>query len=369
MIGDDLDESLAKLPVLVSSEAATNVKRGEVFCSKIIHQKATHQSRFQWSSLFKKIMEYAHPDCAGPGPKGEYPRPLKSPFPCFQCHRYFSGPPIFIAIVALNGNRTEWGNFCDPKCANTYLHLNMNDSNLAARVADLHEYCQDVHGMRGEAIGFAPHFTLHEKYGGNLTDAKFDQVARTKGLRTHERKAPFIPTDVVIEWQCRLDDVLPQENAVPVQAPAPPAHVSAFQRCAQPAQVSTEASAADVLANVMGSKPDAAHHHHQWEVRGLKQPSQENIERRLLSLPRPEQKEGLYDLYWRRKGYGHPASILEMTADMEKETQNTVVAPHRPVARNKRSNKPSGEEKAMALDANHGSGLGAMLVPAKRPKF
>jgi len=63
MADDLLDDCPTKLPVLKASGGAIEVKRCEVFCSKIIHQRATHQSRFQWAELFRKIMRHAHPDC------------------------------------------------------------------------------------------------------------------------------------------------------------------------------------------------------------------------------------------------------------------------------------------------------------------
>jgi hypothetical protein len=297
MADEILDDVLTKLPVLATALEGTDVKRGEVYCSKIIHQNASHQSRFTWTVLYRKIMQYNGHDGEGK----VFPRPLKSPFPCYNCHELFDTPPIFLPIMVLNGSRTESYNFCDPTCANTYLHTNMNDSNLAARVADFVEYLQDVHGFTGSHIGFAPHFTMLEKYGGSLTLAEFRKIARTPGLRTCERMAPFIPTESVVEWQCRIDEM--EATADIRQAvPAPPPSTCAFGSDRHADDRKKSASASEALAKLLGYKPESANHHHQWEVRGLRQPPLEVIEKRLLSLPKPEEKEGAYKLYWERHG-------------------------------------------------------------------
>ena len=351
-MAEDLLEELAPLPVLPLVTSSAEVKRGEVFCSKIIHQKATHQARFTRSAMHLKM------DCVSTDETGrQFTRPLSSPFPCWQCHRKFTGPPIFIPMVVLSGTRTEWGNFCTPPCANTYLHKNMNDSNLAARVADFFEYCQDVHGFKGEAIGFAPHFSLLETYGGCMDNTQFDTVSKTPGLRTHERMAPFIPTEVVVEWQCRVNDA-----DKPAAAQPHTASVFARNRTAHTAAVPTK-TASEELATVMGSTPEAAHHH-QWEVRGLSQPKQETIERRLLSLPRPEQKEGLYDLYWKRHGSG--VAVPESgNPSLESQPKPEEAMPPPPLPAATKPKRPRPVPKA---DPKQGAGLGSLLVPTKRPR-
>jgi len=373
MADDLLDgESLAKLPALVPAANEKEVKRSEVYCSKIIHQKASHQSRFTWTPLYKRIMEHNGHDGEGAGP---FPRPLRSPFPCYACHRLFACPPIFIPIIVLNGSRTEWGNFCDPCCANTYLHTCMNDSNLAARVADLYEYVQDVHGFRGERIHHAPHFSMRAAYGGDLTDAEFDAVARTPGLRTFERMAPFIPTEVVIEWQCRMDDVETAEEAAAAAAPAPPPTVgvsaAGIMAAARPAMFGNRkgggpgsSSAAETLSKLIGYKPEAANHHHQWEVHGLRQPSLSDIEKRLLNLPKPDEKEGLYALYWERHGQGAPLPDEGAVKQMPPPAPPAV-----PTSKSKRhkSGGSGGSGGSGAGGASSGifCNLSSMLVPNK----
>jgi hypothetical protein len=353
-MAEDMEDMAVPLPVLSNVTTNPEVKRGEVFCSKIIHQKATHQSRFTRSELHQKIVEYSN--CIEIN-NNVYSRPLSSPFPCFHCHRSFTCPPIFIPIVALNGKRTEWGNFCRPGCANAYLHANMNNSNLAARVADLHEYCQDVHGFTGDSLGFAPHFSMLTTYGGSMTPEQFDMVAATPGLRTHERTAPFIPTEVVVEWQCRVEDSGKEDTPV-----AASVFGNKRTHALSSAAAAKSKTATEELSRVMGTGPEAVHHHHQWEVRGLKQDSQEAIERRLLSLPRPEQKEGLYDLYWKRHGSGAPMPDDEEKTEMETETARPAPPAPTPTKINKRKPAPK-------PDPSQGLGLGAKLVPTKRTKY
>jgi hypothetical protein len=378
-MADDLEDTLpVNLPVLALSASDKEVKRGEVFCSKIIHQRSTHQSRFTWSTLYKKIVAHNNPECSDADDSGHYPRPLSSPFPCFACHRPFTGPPIFIPMMALNGNRTEWGNFCSPPCANTYLHSNMNDSNLAARVADFHEYCQDVHGYTGETIGFAPHFTMLQTYGGCMTDDQFNLVSKTAGLRTHERMAPFIPTNVVIEWQCKTSEKAAAAAAMPQpvqETAAEPVHISTlFTRQATLSTPQTDASktATETLAKVMGSKPEAAHHHHQWGVTSLRQPPLAEIEKRLSELPPVEQKEGLYEIYYNRqkeKGVSSTAAATAVPLHVDTEKKQP---PRKKVATTasttKRASAKAASEALAALERNH-TGLGAMLVSAKEPSL
>jgi hypothetical protein len=359
MAEDILEEAFAKLPALVPAVNEKEVKRSEVYCSKIIHQKASHQSRFTWTTVYRKIMAYNGYTVEGPPP---YPRPLRSPFPCYQCHRPFACPPCFIPIIVLNGSRTEWGNFCDPSCANTYLHTCMNDSNLAARVADLYEYVQDVHGFSGERIHYAPHFSQRELYGGELTDAKFDVIAKTPGLRTFERMAPFVPTSVVIEYQCRVEDMEGGGGACADEVGiGSAAAVGAAGAAGGGNATGTGArtifggadkrkgasTAAEALAKLIGYKPETANHHHQWEVHGLRQPSLADIEKRLLNLPQPDEKEGLYGIYWERHGAGAPLP-----------DEATDIKPPTP-AKSKRQKTGSGSTGAF-------SSLTSMLIPTNK---
>ena len=358
MAEDLLDEAFAKLPALVPAANEKEVKRSEVYCSKIIHQKASHQSRFTWTPVYKKIMEFNGYGGGGGGMgPPPYPRPLRSPFPCYQCHRVFACPPCFLPIIVLNGSRTEWGNFCDPSCANTYLHTVMNDSNLAARVADLYEYVQDVHGFTGERIHYAPHFSMRELYGGDLTDAKFDVMAKTPGLRTFERMAPFIPTEVVIEWQCRVDEMEGPGAAggggVVAEEVGSGSGIGGGGGVGPKRKGAAASTAAEALAKLIGYKPEAANHHHQWEVHGLRQPSLADIEKRLLNLPQPDEKEGLYSIYWERHGAGAPLP------------DEAAAPPTLPSAKSKR------QKLAAAATAGGGgngafSSLTSMLIPTNK---
>ena len=309
-----IEDELEKLPVLADSRDAPDVIRDEVFCSKIYHTNSTSQTRFTWMTTYAKILAHNGVDVRAAAPP--YPRPLKSPFPCFQCQMRFDGPPCFLSVIALNGDRTEWGNFCDPCCVNTYVHRNMNDANTAARMADQVEYCQDVHGFTGYELGFAPHFSEREVYGGSLSDAAFLEIARTPGLRTFERMAPFIPTPVVVEWQCTVEERGTDVADAAVQsalaaASGSGASLAALARLSgtgtkpvedRPIEVAaaTHQSATEALNQVLGMRPDGVDYHF-WEVTGLKQPPLPQIEKRLRSLPQPEKKTGSYELYWARK--------------------------------------------------------------------
>ena len=321
---EELEGVLPRLPALAVCAATAipqEVLRDDVYCSRIVHQRSTHQSRFTWLGTFRKIMAHAHPDCAGPDEAGKYPRPMSSPLPCFQCHQRFDGPPCFLPIVALNGDRTEYGNFCDPSCANTYLHHNMNGPNLAARYADLFEYVQDVHGFTGDAILFAPHFSELREYGGTLSLEDFRKLATTPGLRTFQRRAPFIPTPVAVEWQCEVAEGSSAAEALAGVVPstaAAPTHPSGFGlhkhlapvAAAAPPPPPPDDTPVARLQQVLGPRPEASQHH-QWEVAGLRQPPQEQIEARLraLAAQRPPSKPGLYELYCKRRKEEEEAAL------------------------------------------------------------
>lgn len=275
---------------------ADDIRRTSVFCSKIIN-RSTSLSRFRQSALFLKLVQATHPGVVRPDASGAYPRPERSPFPCFQCHRRFEGPPIFLPLEMLNGAIEEYGNFCSGPCMNTYLHLNMNDAQLAGRAADVYDYMQTVHGFEGEEIGFAPHFSLLQEYGGDLTHAQFDRLCGSANLRTRELKYPFIPTPVVVEFAYTGD----------VGTAGPPAAgVNGVPRVSGvPAAshgVASVASADDVLTEVMQAAPAPVDHHHRWDVGNLRQPTLDEIETRLTQLPEQETRVGLYATYLERKG-------------------------------------------------------------------
>ena len=296
---EDRQLGIPRVP-LHSAKESSEIRRSEVFCSKIIHQRSTHQIRFRRQSLYLKLVRHSHPECGGASADGSYPRPLSSPFPCFQCHRLFKAPPIFIPTEMLDRRIEEYGNFCSAPCANTYMDHNMRDSSLATRIADFFEYMQDVHGFRGTEIGFAPHFSQHVNYGGDLTDAQFDAIINIPGLTTHIRMKPYIPTDAVIEWQFNGNDQeLPHAVAVAAQD-ASAVGVSAGAGAG--AGAGAAVGHTDVLASVMRSKAPEADHHHRWDATNLKQPPMEEIEERLAGLPQLPQTTGLYELYLQRKG-------------------------------------------------------------------
>lgn len=299
---DDLDElTLPRVPLHAAKESS-EIRRSEVFCSKIIHQRSNHQIRFRRSPFFLKLVQHSHPEVTELSAKNEYPRPLSSPFPCFQCHRGFKTPPIFIPMEMLDRRVEEWGNFCSGPCANTYLDVNMRDSNLGTRAADLFEYMQDVHGFEGSEIGFAPHFTQHVDYGGDLTDEQFDLIIATPNLTTHILMKPYIPTDAVIEWQYSI--ALSETGGGRKQ------QVSNRSELDVGVTQATLKTGEDMLAFVMQSKPPQTDHHHRWDATHLKQPSMEAIEERLASLPALPKTTGLYELYLRRKG-GVDGSVSE----------------------------------------------------------
>ena len=188
----------------------------------------------------------------------------------------------------------EYGNFCSAPCANTYLDKNMRDSNLSTRVADLFEYMQDIHGFRGNDIGFAPHFTQHINYGGDLSDEQFDAIIGTPSLTTHILMKPYIPTDAVIEWQFSGE----------VSACLPPAEraVAAAGSSSSTSSPTQEETTGDFLASIMRVKAPEVDHHHRWDATHLRQPPMEEIEERLAGLPQLAKTTGLYELYLSRKG-------------------------------------------------------------------
>lgn len=318
---EDHDDA-AIVPVRTIVQAAeargtAHARKSEVYCSNIIQRRANNVKRFVHSPVFLRIIKHCHPDCKGPGPDGSYPRPTSSPFPCYGCHRRFTGPPVFLPLALLDGHWTEWGNFCSGPCGNTYLRRNMNDANYASRAADFFTYLQDVHGFRGTYIGFAPGFDEHVAYGGDLDDEKFDIVIRNCNLNTIERMAPFYPTDVVIEWTFWLGspDALPDKpppNAPPQQAVIDTGLEEdggdvvvggcGGSGSGRGAECAGAGGPANVLEKVLPPRAVQATHHKQWDIRHLRQPPLEEIEKRLAALPPQQKREGLYERYLNRKG-------------------------------------------------------------------
>ena len=262
---EEIDD-VVRAPRINLSEvpADKDIKRSDNFCSRIIQQNTRQTDRFMRCMTFLRILKYSYPDRTEFEPP--YPRPLRSPFPCYQCHRKFPGPPVFLPLNTLEHTRDEWGNFCSGPCANTYLHMNMHTVELNMRAADLVYYLQEEYGFKGSQVGMAPHFSEHVDYGGDLTDEAFTKNLQEPRVTSHIRMRPYIPTDAVIEVVAPAGDILEGIVGVPL-----PAAVSERQQ-------------------------------HRWEFRGIRQPSREDIEVRLASLERPEKRQGAYELYLERKG-------------------------------------------------------------------
>lgn len=289
---EDVEEDRIPHVVLAGAPEDSDVRRSNVLCSKIIRDRSNRNVRFRRSALFLKIVHYNNPEVTIPSADGTYARPLRSPFPCFNCHRVFTCPPKFMPIVMLDGSRTEDGNYCSGPCMMTYAHANLNNSNLAGLASDIFCYMQDVHGFRGNSVGLAPSFRQRVAYGGELTDDQFDIVVGNPCLTTHIRMKPFIPTDVVIEWQFAGDTTHPGTAA----------ETTATTSTAPVSEASASEDGVAVLNAVMDTTMPEVDHHHRWEVRGLRQPPMEAIEARLASLPRLEKRKGLYEIYLDRRG-------------------------------------------------------------------
>ena len=256
---DDLDDAdhVPAVPLHQADKHRTDAECTDVFSSKIIHQETNRRDRFDQMTTFMKILLFNFPDItAASGPP--WPRPLKSPFPCFQCHRPFPGPPIFIPMSMLDGIPEEWGNFCGGPCALTYLDRNMRDAFSSERKAAIMESLRVVHGFTGTSVGMAPHFTERQCYGGSLSDAAFQTIVDMPNLSTEILRKPFCPTLEVVEYKCV----------------APPG---------QDGKV-----AAKILEDVMGTAAPALDHHQQWNVNNLQQPSVDATVRRLASLPQAD---------------------------------------------------------------------------------
>ena len=322
---------------LNEAPADPGMRESNVFCSKIITTNASSASRFQCSQRVHKILEYNGVAGDGPGAlmrndagagawawPAPRPRPLSSPYPCFNCHRLFTGPPIFLPERLLNDEFEEDLNFCSGPCMNTYIHVNLNDAMFAQRSANALEYMRKVHGFTGAELGLAPHFSQHVRYGGELTDAQFDAIIGTPQLSTHIRKVPFIPSRTVIEWTCSVDaddgdvkqrqlhaDLMRvQESLRSHAATATPADAAASMEYPQmsleqnlaAASQSNPSLASQVLDSVMGHSATVPPHHRCWQTQNLRQPPLEAIEKRLAALPPLEKRTGAYEMYLEAKG-------------------------------------------------------------------
>jgi hypothetical protein len=266
---EDMEEDMRAPRIdLASLPEDARIQVSDRFCTRIVQQNTQHCDRNMWHLLFLRLLKHSYPDQTVFQPP--YPRPLKSPFPCWQCHRVFSGPPVFIPMPMLDGTREEHGNFCSGPCVNTYLHYNMSNVDLAARAADLFYYLQEVYDFKGTQIGFAPHFSLRREYGGHMTEEAFVKDLNEPRLTSTLRLRPFCPSEAVIEVVAPAGDILEGVVGVPL-----PTSVAERQ-------------------------------HNKWEIRGIRMPDLKDIEVRLAGLPKTTTDPptaGAYMHYIERRGF------------------------------------------------------------------
>jgi hypothetical protein len=248
---------------LKSLKEHSTFKVTDSFCSRIVQQTTRRCVRCIKDTRFLGILMHSYPEQTEFSPP--FPAPLRSPYRCLYCRNHFDTVPVFIPMRMLEGTWEEWGNFCCGACANSYLHLFMNQVDLPGRAADLFAYMRQVHGFKGTELGILPEFHCHKDYGGPFDDTHFQKLKEDTSVKTRLLMWPFIPTDAVIEV------------------------------CAR---------AGDVLEGVLGSRIPTAiteRQQHKWEVRGIRQPPLEEIEARLASLPPREKRTGAFELFCARK--------------------------------------------------------------------
>jgi hypothetical protein len=204
---DEIEEQMnapAMIPLMQPANSS-DVKVSRIQCAKIVRRGTDHAVRYCRQPMWLKILKYSYPDLdidvnRPPDMEREWPRPIASPFPCWNCHRRFKGVPIFLPIVMLDRRMREHGNFCSAPCANTYLFDRPN-ANTSAIASTLYTYMRTVHGFTGAEIGFAPRFDQHVTYGGEEDDLAFDEIIGNPNLTTKILMYPFIPSDSVVEWK------------------------------------------------------------------------------------------------------------------------------------------------------------------------
>ena len=403
---DNLDVAeLDELPKVALHRAQeSTVRRSSAFCCRLIKRLNNRLTRYRRSTRYLKILEASQAVHAPgePMPTGPpWPRPLCSPAPCFNCHRYFKGPPVFMPMRMLDGVAEEDLNFCCGPCARTYLHTNMRDAFLAVRDADLLEYMQRYHGFRGTSLGFAPHFTQLQRYLGDLTDEQFDEICQKPELTTSILRRPFIPTEVVVEWQCvgdggALDMACSAAGAASAtgsddaaDARAGVGAVGPPTKAAQPGE-----AAVKVLTEVMQAPAPPTDQHQRWDVSFLQQKPHEEILKRCASLPELPRGESLYASFLaeldRQRDAGqavpgaHPsatggsapetAAAAATAADVTTATATatdvvdvqSAGSAAVPAAARKRVRAPKGTEAAVAA-AVPAAAVPAAAVPAAKP--
>jgi hypothetical protein len=391
-VEDNLDVAeLDELPKVALHRAQeSTVRRSSAFCCRLIKRLNNRLTRYRRSTRYLKILEASQAVHAPgePMPTGPpWPRPLCSPAPCFNCHRYFKGPPVFMPMRMLDGVAEEDLNFCCGPCARTYLHTNMRDAFLAVRDADLLEYMQRYHGFRGTSLGFAPHFTQLQRYLGDLTDEQFDEICQKPELTTSILRRPFIPTEVVVEWQCvgdggALDMACSAAGDDAADARAGVGAVGPPTKAAQPGE-----AAVKVLTEVMQAPAPPTDQHQRWDVSFLQQKPHEEILKRCASLPELPRGESLYASFLaeldrqRDAGQAAPGADPSATGGPAPETAAAAAAAADvvtsatdvvdvlpaaastavPAAARKRVRAPKGTEAAVA------AALPAAAVPAAKP--
>lgn len=256
----------------------------EVLCSRIIQDRCDAQQhhrnmKFVRSQMMTQLVKHCYPDVDlrdfKHNERTPLPRPFKSPFPCFNCHRTFSGRPWFRPVMSLEGTLTEDENYCSGPCMNRGVH-NKGGVFLAEQAALAYEYAQDVYGFKGTRLGLAPNFWEHEKYGGPLSEARFNEIIGNEDVTTHTLYRPFHPTETVIGFQL--------DNGATLAGSA----------------LGTDATDAAEGTAAASSSAAVAVTHHQWGHRGLSQDSVAAIEVRLSGLAPLEKKPGEYEIWLKR---------------------------------------------------------------------
>jgi hypothetical protein len=177
-----------------------------VQCRVSMAKRNDYGVRFVRNTMYRQMVKFSHPDWDGKeGPDGSCPRPTKSPFPCWNCLHYFQGAPFTIPMEALNKTMSEYGNFCSPPCGNTFLHFFLPDALTNERASLLFIHARDNYGWTGNTIGFAPLFWQHQRFGGTMDDSQFQMVINTPELTVSLLAPPYIPAQMVEEWEMAGD--------------------------------------------------------------------------------------------------------------------------------------------------------------------
>lgn len=155
-----------------------------------------------------------------------YTRPLACPFPCYNCHDRFDGPPITVAFELPDRTQAEHGLFCSFPCGWAFIHHYLDDCFGAETPALTLELWERAYGWApplGATVPISPHFSQLDSYGGPVA---LDTVRASRpdpeALRATiiQLAAPYIPVPAALEVTLRLR---------PFPAPVPARH-SALER-------------------------------------------------------------------------------------------------------------------------------------------